>query len=315
MSASEPQGSKAHPYDEVIKETQRIETLLSHCLLQQEKVELQVGEQVRIYFTRMASPPATTEVVSTGHETSDHLPSPISQADPILQPEDLKKSIFLEPVEPPIGNVQIRKHPDIPVTMRFFNRMQTIEGKIRFLGTCQNNTDSLLRFTRPEEFGSFRQRRHYRVRVIPTHPAILALHMPDKKTITAKLWDVSVGGIACLLPGPVETLPAGTKLMVSLEIPHVATLSLAGYIRNHEPAPRQPNIPSSTQTIKVGIQLDQPDRVQEDRLNIMVSHIQQAFLASLRQEKDRQPENVAGNRQPSELTKLMALKKKKSLRG
>ncbi|MBF0153300.1 MAG: PilZ domain-containing protein [Magnetococcales bacterium] len=308
-------------FDEVIQDPARIRSLLSQCLSNQDKIELQIGEQVRIYFSRLAPPPSVQMTPPPPSQeppdTAQASPSP-DQAPPPpnkrpTPPPDQKESLYLEPMEPPIGNAQIRKHPDIPVTMRFFNRMQTMEGKILFLETAQGDQGSLLRFTLPGEFGSFRQRRHYRVNVIDDYPATLTLHLPGKNSVTPKLHDISFGGLACIFPGPADSLPLETKVTLSLEVPDEAKLNLVGYVRNHEPVPHRPGTSPPANSILVGIQLDQVDRTQEDRLNSMVGRIQQAFLASVRQKESELPRKETDNRKPSELAKLMALKKKKKL--
>ncbi|MBF0135286.1 MAG: PilZ domain-containing protein [Magnetococcus sp. DMHC-1] len=299
-------------YDEIINEPNRIRSLLQLCLLHQEKVELQIGEQVRIYFSRMAPPPISDGTTAAeGRPPVETEQKPANPASGPGTPVNPKDNIFLIPMEPPIGNVQLRKHPDIPLTLRFFNRMQTIEGKILFQGTCQGGEGTLLRFSLPVELGSYRQRRHYRVQVIPDYPAKLTVQLPGKKIVTPRLQDISFGGISCIFPGPTDLPSLGAKLNLSLEIPDTAKLDLVGYVRNHEPVPHQPGSTLPANSIRVGMQLDQVNRSQEDRLNNIVARIQQAFLANLRQKEAQSPQNAADEKKPSELSKLMVLKKKK----
>ncbi|MBF0427272.1 MAG: PilZ domain-containing protein [Magnetococcales bacterium] len=311
-------GEFRHQYDEIIQEPSRLRSLLGRCLSEQRKVELQIGRQVRIYFSRLVPSPELkggTDPDSAQPDAGESMsarPESVTANDTSASPSNPNDSLYLLPMDPAIGNVQVRKHPDIPVTFRFFERMQTMEGEIHFQGAVSGDQGPLLRFSRPKELGTYRQRRHYRVQVIAEYPATLTLQLPGKKAITPRLQDISLGGLSCICPGPADSLPIGTKLTLTLEIPDDGRLTLNGHVRNHEPVPRSAKKEAPPDAILVGVQLTHEDRAQEDRYSSVVGRIQQIYLASLRQEGETfTAKKEPDSRKPSELTKLMALKKKK----
>jgi c-di-GMP-binding flagellar brake protein YcgR len=268
-------------YDEQFTNPQRIIRLLETCFLEEERLELQVNGRVRIFFSYLV----------------DHIPDQQRQlnnqgqfiyVDPPYTPLSFlqqKSYILISPMVPTEGNIQVGASQF--VALRFFNGMHAVEAHVKFLEYAEVRKEPAIKLSFPEQMGIIRTRRHFRAKAVDDSQIVVMIFSTDIPTITTRIMDISVGGLAFYSPVPPDMLPRDHVINLTIQLPDDAPLSMDAFVRRHEPVPGAPKEQSqlNPQESICGVQFDIADRALELRVSDLVGRIQREYLQRLRERR------------------------------
>ncbi|MBF0311030.1 MAG: PilZ domain-containing protein [Magnetococcales bacterium] len=292
-------------YDDEISSKNQIADMLSQAFRDGEPMEVLIGNQVTLFFSEIEGEPV---VPAEGAENTT--------AEMSTNIDYLKKHEFLwlDSLEPEEGNELVEKHPDVPLTLRFFHGMTTLEGVTRFVSKVALAEGRVLKLAFPEKLGRFRQRRHYRVRTIVQALPAISVQTKTLPATAVKMVDMSIGGVGIASDLKADQLPLDTPVTLLIQVSGEPDLSIKGKVRSTCPAPR--NLVRSgflrKGEIRFGIQFEIPSAAVEKIVNQMVGRLQQIYLASRRRDEP-EPARKAPSGKAQALSE--ALKQKQAKKG
>ncbi|MEO5364984.1 MAG: PilZ domain-containing protein [Magnetococcus sp. WYHC-3] len=305
-------------YEVVVDQPGAVAAALQECLREEERLELQIGHQVRVFFTQVAPELPNTPPPGEGAESAAAPPqevpaAPLSAGDGAgyLQRGEF---LLLEPLAPANGNLILRQHPGATVQLRFFQRTDAVETWVAFQEVVQSGDRPALKVSFPRCLGRIRQRRHYRVRAIAGAELRLKVRGADFPPPGAELrvLDMSAGGMAFFHELEGEGLALETPLRLTLQPPTAAPLELTALVRNDKPATRKMIHAGlcGPRGRVCGVQFDIPDQARETWIGAEVARLQQVILARKRAAESSEvsrPEHAASG---GGLGQLLSLKRK-----
>ncbi|MBF0189047.1 MAG: PilZ domain-containing protein [Magnetococcales bacterium] len=274
----------AEPYLEEVTEATRIRDFIKYALVGEERVEIQLGKQVRVFYTQFVDQiPEPVEEI--GDDGEAKLVQPYYPSLSYLH--DLTH-VLVEPILPVKGTLLLRKFPRVGLTMRFFNGEHRVEAKMRLRGMVTVEGRKMLKLSFPKRVELREARRHFRVPV--THYFKLALDVQsgrvDRTTVTIR--DLSLGGLSFCHGLDLEQLPQESKLQCILTIPDEPIIKAMAYVRNHSPVTKkmaQQRRCRISHTI-CGLQFDMTDAKLENRLSDIVGRLQLEYIGKLKQDME-----------------------------
>ena len=215
-----------------VRDGGRIAQLFRAALEDETLIELQINERTRLFFSLLQDHPPKAEPNELGEMVD---PPPY---DPLSYIKE-KDRLILLPLDPPVGNAQIRTSEI--VLLRFFKGVKALEGNVVFQGVERINGQPVLKLSFPTELREYRKRRHFRASI--TRPeayiATVSLGSRGEKVAVTPL-DISAGGMAFCYP-TTGHLTLGDEIVI--EIGHAPPPSQEE-TENGEPPPETPPAPA-----------------------------------------------------------------------
>ncbi|MBF0153946.1 MAG: PilZ domain-containing protein [Magnetococcales bacterium] len=280
MGGSEAESS-GEETGETVVDVAKIRQLLERCLNEEERLEVELGERVRVFHTLLLDhPPELAEVVDAAGRKSLEEPKPLYRPCSYLAAAD---HILLEPLIPSIGNLELRKNPEGVAKIRFFHGTHALEGIVRFEGVVKVRERQALRFGFPNPLLKSQRRRTFRVRIAHYMKIALTVRMDAFPEFKPSLYDLSAGGLAFCHDKDPDSVPIGTKLGVVLTVPGTPAIKVSAFVRGHRPVTRAM---AKERNCRInnslcGIQFDLKDIRQEGQVSEIVQRLQQSYLSRL----------------------------------
>ncbi|MEG3637789.1 PilZ domain-containing protein [Magnetococcus sp. PR-3] len=297
---------------EYIDQPKKIVALIKQALLAEEHVEVRINDQPRAFFTQFL----------------DHEP-PSANADPVeedMQEEgegedegpyeelsylDKQDRLLIAPVEPAVGNGQVRASRTL--SLLFFDNRKSFTADVTFKQVVQQQDGPVFELSFPERLGVRRMRRHFRSRVeygVRTNVTV----SPEKgrKVSKVELINLSMGGLAWSNAKLINEYEPGTRLKFNLEVDRLPSIEVWGSVRNQgmEKVPRRGG-KSISQPV-VGIAFELEDNLLVKRVEEAATFVQREYLSRLKMKREalQKPEAKAPAGKKAALKGLFKAKKK-----
>ncbi|MBF0194432.1 MAG: PilZ domain-containing protein [Magnetococcales bacterium] len=262
-------------------------------------VELRINNLTQIFYSHFCDLPAkpaeeSNEGSSKNSKKTEHTPF-----------AHLKKKshLLLTGLIPEDGNKRAKKGNK--VLIRFYDGKKAVEAKVRFKKKVTVDDKSFLKIEFPKLLKLHKQRRHYRVKVLPE--VDLRLTSP----IESRVIDMSVQGLSFCFPSDATKLENGSQITLNLKIPPTLetqekllldsgleverskdrTISFTGFVRNFTPITGDNKIcPAGSQ--QCGVQFDITSAIRSMEISEVYTYIEREYLRSLAKKKPQEGKKI-----------------------
>ncbi|MBF0369287.1 MAG: hypothetical protein HQL52_07525 [Magnetococcales bacterium] len=265
-------------HEEIVTNGEKIETLLRYCLEEGVRVEVELGERVRLYHTTM----------------TDHLPELVEESDEEgnttykeavpYEPFSYLASrdrLVLDSLTPETGNQELMDSADPELMIRFFQGNNAVEGEVSFQKAIQIRGDKALLLSYPTKLRLVEKRRYFRVLVRHFLNVTLTVKGQGIKAFKPSVYDVGAGGLAFCHEINDKDFPLGMTLQLTLGIPGEDEVQVDAFVRRHYPV--NPKIAAQRQCrlkdTVCCVQFDLQNRRIESIIGQSVTRLQQKYLS------------------------------------
>lgn len=183
---------------------ERIVSLIDTAVIYQNPVNVIIGGERQPFFTYFTmESPADLEAMRQG------------------------EYLLAAPLDPPLGNMKIRIRPN--VKLHFFSDLHVIEVQVTFQKFLEDKT---IKFSFPQEAVRNAQKRaHPRFNVDPFCEGIhLTVIRPSGVSFEAKVFDISLGGMAFYAIDPVASMSETAKVGLIISRPGALAIEMSALV-------------------------------------------------------------------------------------
>jgi hypothetical protein len=258
-------------------------------------VEFRINNLTQIFYSHFCDLPAkpaqeSGESDNNNSKKTEHVPF-----------AHLKKKsyLLLTGLVPEDGNKRAKKGNK--VLIRFYDGKKAVEAKIRFKKKVTVDGSSFLKIDFPKQLKLHKQRRHFRVKVLPE------VDLRITSPFDSRVIDMSVQGLSFCFPSDATQMENGSKITLNLKIPPTLetqekllldsgleversrdrTISFTGFVRNFTPITGDDKIcpPGSQQC---GVQFDITSAIRSMEIGEVYTYIEREYLRSLAKKKPQE---------------------------
>lgn len=305
---------------DVLKDPTRIYRHLLKSHEENDDLEISINDRTRNYFTTfMDHLPdlglaglIQESLAASGMQAEESVVAEAPHYEPLSYLRDHDR-LIIYPLTPAIGNVQIRSSKE--VMLRLFQGVKCIEAEVSFVRTLTVRGEPALQLTYPRELRIYRKRRHYRAKVTKDTEIFFSLERPGVGTLETALIDISVGGLGFCNPWPVENLPIGEPVKLTMHGKGMERVQIGAFVRNHGHASVKEGCKKGEG--RCGVQFDVCSEGVALQVEELVAYVQREFLQEVNVRKkhsgssnNRQEEDgVQEEKEEGMLEKFLNIKK------
>ncbi|MBF0445298.1 MAG: PilZ domain-containing protein [Magnetococcales bacterium] len=258
-------------------------------------VEVRINNLTQIFYSHFCDLPAKP---AEEPNESDNKKSKKTEHVPFAH---LKKKsyLLLTGLVPEDGNKRAKKGNK--VLIRFYDGKKAIEAKVCFKKKVTVDDKSFIKIEFPKQLTLHKQRRHYRVKVLPE------VDLRITSPFDSRVIDMSVQGLSFCFPSDATQLENGSQITLNLKIPPTLetqeklllesgleversrnrTISFTGFVRNFTPISGDNKIcpPGSQQC---GVQFDITSAIRSMEIGEVYTYIEREYLRSLAKKKPQE---------------------------
>lgn len=265
-------------YDKIHSDQEEILNYLELCLLEEERVELEINRQVRLFFTHLRDDPPEPirEMDETGRFVSRR---------PDYEPFSYLRDgeyLLLEPLTPSEGNLELQQSQHI--LLRFFSGVNSYSGEVAFQEFLTIDNEPAIRVSFPPSLGVINRRRHHRAKTTASDGVYAEVHLEGEETFSTRVVDVSEGGMSFCNPLPMDKFPNDQVVTLVVHAPRLKPVELNAFVRNRLIMPGKSGC-REEDTI-CGVQFDILTPQIKTEMMAIVSQIQRDYLIMLREKRD-----------------------------
>lgn len=273
---------------DVLKDPTRIYRHLLKSHEESDDLEISINDRSRNFFSTFLdhlpdlglAGLIQESLAASGMQADENVAAEAPKYEPLSYLRDHDR-LIVAPLVPAIGNVHIRSSKEVMI--RFFQGVKCIEAEVEFVRTLTVRGEPAIQLSYPRELHIYRKRRHYRAKVTKETEITFELVGEEAGKLQTTIIDISVGGLSFCNPLPVENLPVGAPVKLTIQGKGLERIQIGAFVRNHGHTTVKDGCKKGES--RCGLQFDVCSESVATLVEELVAYVQREFLQEVQVRK------------------------------